>query len=113
MSYARPGSAPQQDAPRARPTGCRACMGSGWREVAWHHGDQSGHVRVEVYAAACDCDLGHDIARSGTVARAHEYADRLRSDPQTLAVYVTDATHPVLSRAERYAPDVLARLEPR
>ena len=38
---------------------CRRCFGStGWREVAWHHLDAQDRAQVDVYAVACDCELG-------------------------------------------------------
>jgi hypothetical protein len=89
------------------PPGCKHCIGTGQREVAWHRSG-AGRVLVDVYAAACDCAAGDRLA-GGIMARHTSFVAQLHADPKTLAVYYTSAEHPHLAREERYTPEVCQR----
>tara|TARA_R100000231_G_scaffold102633_1_gene76263 strand:+ start:430 stop:954 length:525 start_codon:yes stop_codon:yes gene_type:complete len=91
--------------------GCGACSGSGWREISWHRWDRSRLV-VTSYAAGCDCPKGRRIAE-GSAGSWSDVVERFAADPSTEAVYSTSAQHPALTMAERYHPDVVARLQKR
>jgi hypothetical protein len=94
---------------RDRPSGCGACVGTGWRELAvWkQHGQK---VSVVVYAAACDCAKGDRYAGGDALPWA-DAVRRAEADPLTSRVIVTDHQHPRLTLEERLHPDVFERVE--
>lgn len=89
--------------------GCAACSGTGWREVSWHRWDR-GRLLVTSYAAGCDCPKGRRLS-AGSAGNWSDVVERFASDPSTEAVYSTSAQQPALTMAQRYHPDVVARLQ--
>jgi len=94
--------------PKEAAQGCKACGGSGWREVSWHRHER-GRLLVTVFAAGCDCPKGHAYI-NGAGRHWAEVIRDYQQDPRTEAVYHTSAQHPVLTMEERYHPDIVERM---
>lgn len=88
--------------------GCKACEGTGWREVSWHRW-KDNRLQVTSYAAGCDCPKGRRLT-GGAARNWSEVVEAFAADPSTEAVYSTSAEAPSLTIEERYHPDIVARL---
>jgi hypothetical protein len=90
-------------------SGCPACSGTGWREVAWHRW-QGDRLAVTTYAAGCDCSKGRRLSSGQVVQDYRDIVQRFTDDPTTQEVYYTNSQHPLLTTEERYAPEMVERM---
>ena len=90
---------------------CDDCSGTGWRAFASHWFDhKANRRRVWVADSPCDCERGSRMARHIDDFWDYRKAvERETNRPGSIAVYVTDRAHPVLTLEERLTPEDYAR----
>lgn len=88
-------------------SGCKACSGSGFREIAWHRMEGERHI-VTTSQASCDCPLGSKTA--GSARNWREAVDDYESRPNTISVFFSTEQKPHLPLSQRR---VLAKTAPK
>lgn len=101
---ANPSSKPE----RIEPDGCRACRGTGMREVARWWLDRDARLRVWSGVAACDCGKGTKLSL-GAFPPWRTVVDQWERNPATTQVHWATADNPVLGDDKRYTAEELQR----
>ena len=77
-------------------TGCRACGGTGQRQMARWWIDEQGSIRVFNCVAACDCPKGLHLSM-GAFMDFRDVVRQWEENPATTRVYFATSDEPVLT----------------